>query len=148
VWQVLLKVTSVHGPVSILEHPLTFFGAFIPLPVVDCAISPLTQPLSSHLAFDPLTLILPALHRADEQALPLLETVDVLPFVDVSILPFSYASAIGKTILELPQVNFTLAENQFTPAMHGTLLPVALVNFTFLGLRPVLLTKTVLLALH
>jgi hypothetical protein len=80
--------------------------------------------------------------------LPLLEAIDVLSFVEISILPLSYASTIGKPILELSQVNFTLAENQFTSAMHGALLPVALVNFTFLGLRPVLLTKTVLLALH
>jgi len=79
--QVLLEVSRIDRTIGVFQRPLAFFGAFSPLAIIDCAVSPLAQALPSHLSFDPLSLIFPALHSTHEEALPLLEPIHIFSLV-------------------------------------------------------------------
>jgi hypothetical protein len=94
--KIFFKITGINRSICVFQHTLAFFGALIPLTIVNSAISPLTKSLSSHLPSHPSTLILPALDSAHKETLSLLETIDVLTFIEVSILPLSDSSPIRK----------------------------------------------------
>lgn len=98
--EIFFKITCVHRSVCVFQNTLAFFGALIPLSIIDSAVSPLTKSLSSHLPFHPFTLILPALDSAHKETLSLLETIDVLTFIEVIILPLSDSSPVRKALFK------------------------------------------------
>jgi hypothetical protein len=106
--QVFFEIACINGSIGILQYSLTFFGALIPLTIIYGSISPLAESLPSHLALDPLSLVLPALYRTNKETLTLLETVDVVSFVKITIFPLSNTTTIRETRFELTQVDFAL----------------------------------------
>lgn len=126
---------------------MALFGAFLPLALVHCAIRPLAETFTGHLAFDPLSLILPALYCAHEQTDALLKSVRIISLVKISVLPLADAAAVWEAMLELSEVDLALLESQLTASMHRTFTPVALVNLA-IGVGPVLLSESMRLALH
>jgi hypothetical protein len=97
--------------ICIPERTLAFLRAFLPEAIIYSAISPLTKSLTSHLALDPLALILPALNCADKEALALLEPVHIFTLIEVTVLPFADAAAVWEAVLEFSQVNFAFRED-------------------------------------
>jgi hypothetical protein len=93
-WKIFFEFSCVYRPICIFQNPLTFFGALIPLTIIDSAVGPLTKSLSSHFAFDPFALILPSLNSTHKKSLPLLETIDILSLIEITIFPLPNAAAI------------------------------------------------------
>ena len=88
---------------------MALFRAFFPETLVDCTVSPLAETLTSHLAFDPFPLVLPTLSSAYKETYALLEPIDVVTFIEISVFPFPDTSTVREPILEFSKIDLSLA---------------------------------------
>jgi hypothetical protein len=113
--------------------------------LINSAIGPLTKSFSSHFTLNPFALILPALSRAYKEPNSLLESIDIVAFIKIPVLPLPYAATVRESVFELTKIDLTFAKSQLTSTVHSALVPVALV-YLAIGLRPVLFSKAMWLA--